>query len=166
MRRYRAKHPGKVTHFAHRPSGRRPVGASIEGDSLGELAGDSDEELTQQMMHYLREAGEVIANYCRIAADKFSARIPVSLSVKNDDKSVYILGGGHEAPNAYPFDPPSNPPVWHPVHATGPRKNWNWAPQPYRPFLEEGAAAGGDEAAERFADIIDEWAKEIGSDQP
>lgn len=159
----------KVTHFVHKARDYgRPVAAKIEGVSFGDLSdATEDDEMTKEMMEYLRKAGEVIANYCRIAADKFSVRIPVSLNVKSDSDSIYILGGGPAAPNAYPFDPPTSPPVYHPVFPDHkPRRSWSWAPQPYRPFLEQGAEAGGDEAAEAFADIIDEWAKEIGSDRP
>jgi hypothetical protein len=157
----------KITHFTHKAKFGRPTAAKIEGLSLGDLASASEsDEMTKEMLEYLRKAGEIIANYCRIQADKFSTRIPMSLSVKNDEKTVYILGGGPPAPNAYPFDPPTAPPVWHPVFPSGPRRYWNWAPQPYRPFLEEGAELGGDEAAEAFADIIDQWASEIGSDRP
>lgn len=122
--------------------------------------------MTDQMIKRLKEAGEIIAEECRMISDGFSKRIPMSLHVKSDHKSVYILGGGPTAPNAYPFDPPSNPPVWHPVFARGPRAHWHWAPQPYRPFLEEGAERAGDRAAEAFANIIDDWAKEIGTDRP
>jgi hypothetical protein len=157
----------KVTHFAHRARYGRPMSMQISGDtSLGDLAEDSDDETNKQMLERLRQAGEIIANYCRIVADKRSVRIPMSLSVKNDSKSVYIIGGGPAAPNAYPFDPPTQPPVWHPVFPSGARRHWRWAPQPYFPFLEEGAELGGDEAAEAFADIIDDWANEIGSDRP
>lgn len=116
-----------------------------------------------QLVKRLRQAAEIVAEACRIIAGRFSTRIPGSLRVHSDSKSVYILGGGPEAPNAYPFDPPRNPPVRHPVFATGPRSTWHWAPQPYRPFLEEGADAAGDRAAEIFANIIDDWAQEIGS---
>ena len=165
----RATHKRKVgvTHFAHHAKNTRAVGAKLEGVSFDDFSDASESDhMSQELMERLKDAGEVIANYCRIRASRFSVRIPDSLRVKNDTDTVYIEGGGPSAPNAYPFDPPSDPPVWHPVHAHGPRRKWNWAPQPYRPFLEEGAEDGGDEAAEKFAKIIDDWANEIGSDRP
>src|ERR1039458_5212213 len=163
MRHYKAT----VSHFGHRAGGiGRPVAMKIVGTGLGEMAQASDQELTDTMMKYLKRAADVIVEAQRISADQFSKRIPLSLKVRNDDKSIYILGGGHLAPNAYPFDPPSDPPVMHPVWGHGPRSKWHWSAQPYRPFLEEGAELAGDRAAEAFADIIDEWAKEIGKDRP
>jgi hypothetical protein len=133
---------------------------------LGELVGASSDQMARDMMKRLKEAAEIVAEACRLKADRFSTRIPLSLVVKSDSKGVYILGGGPKAPNAYPFDPPDTPPVWHPVHATGPRSNWHWAPQPYRPFLEEGAEASATRAAEQFANVIDDWAKQLGKDRP
>lgn len=134
--------------------------------TLGELSDTSADELTAKNVEYLKQAAEIIAEECRQIADVFSRRIPMSLEVKSDDRSVYILGGGPAAPNAYPFDPPTEPPVYHPVWGHGPREGWHWAAQPYRPFLEEGAERAGERAADVFARIIDEWAKEIGNDRP
>lgn len=164
MRHYRKTN---VSHFGHVSANKRPVSMKAT-PGIGELAqGTSDdEEFNKQMIKRLKDAGEIIAEYARLTSGAFSSRIPMSLEVKNDDKSVYILGGGHAAPNAYPFDPPNNPPVYHPVHAHGPRSKWAWAAQPYRPFLEEAAELGGNKAAEAFAEIINDWAKEIGTDRP
>lgn len=134
--------------------------------TLGELGGASTDQMAHDMLKRLKEAAEIVAEACRLKADRFSSRIPLSLEVKSDSKGVYILGGGPKAPNAYPFDPPNSPPVWHPVFATGLREHWHWAPQPYRPFLEEGAAESATRAAEQFANVIDDWAKQLGTDRP
>lgn len=158
-----------ISHFAHTASSGRSVSMDISSDAGGDintLSSASRKDLTDTMLKYLKEAAKPILDACSEIAGTFSVRIPRSLKVRVDQDYVHILGGGHTAPNAYPFDPPDNPPVRHPVWGHGPRDKWHWAAQPYRPFLEEGAERGGDKAAVEFSKIIDEWAKEIGKDRP
>lgn len=113
----------------------------------------------------LEEAAEVVAGKAREISSAFSKRIPASVKVvTHDSGNVVVEAGGPEAPNAYPFDPPDNPPVRHPVYGHGPRDTWHWAPQPYRPFMEQAAEQAADRAAEVFADLVDDWMNEIGSD--
>lgn len=151
------------TRIAHAISGKRSVGTDeMSGVGYGSPSHDTlDEELDK----YLKKAAEVIAEYIRAEAARFSRRIPASVEVAKDH-TVHVRAGGAVAPNAYPFDPPNNPPVWHPVFAHGPRHKWNWAPQPYRPFMEKGAERSNNESTEAFADIVDELAKRIGRDHP
>lgn len=126
---------------------------------FGEHEADEDEK------HRTEEACEIVAEAVRAAAGKFSHKIPGSVVVKGDEDGYYIRAGGPLAPNAYPFDPPDNPPVYHPNRA---RKGSNryehskWYPQPYRPFLEEAAEASASKATEAFANVINDWAKRLG----
>lgn len=110
----------------------------------------------------LKKAAEIVAASCRLISSRFSRRIPISIEVVTQNDQVYVRAGGREAPNAYPFDPPDNPPVRHPVWGHGPRNTWHWAPQPYRPFLEMGAEISIDRAAQSFSQVIDDWCRQSG----
>jgi len=105
----------------------------------------------------LREAAEIVAMKCREIASQFSRRIPASIKVQGGTSRVVIVAGGPAAPNAYPFEKGA----YHPLFAHGPRGSgpgWkNWYKQPYKPFLEEGAAIAGNDAERAFAKVIDDW---------
>lgn len=115
----------------------------------------------------LKEAGEIVARAAGAIASRFSRRIPASMGVSGDEDGIYVRAGGEEAPNAYPFDPPDNPPVYHPLYARIGSKRYRhkWYAQPYRPFMEEGADASASQAAEAFAEVINDWAKSRGFDR-
>lgn len=132
---------------------------------LGDLINNSSHEVNQIEIRRLKEAAEIVKRACADVASLFSRRIPGSLTVKANENGIYIEGGGRLAPNAYPFDPPDNPPVYHPLYA--PRgsnryRHGKWYAQPYRPFLEIGAEMSIDRAAEAFARVIDDWFRESG----
>jgi hypothetical protein len=121
----------------------------------------------------LKAAAEVIAAATRVVAGKFSSKIPgVVHSYLGTGGFTAFVAAGHKGGkwgwtpiNAWMFEEPhgSSTPK-HPVFATGPRKTWGkWYYQPYRPFMEEGAAAGADQAAKIFADLsIDKWLGQTG----
>lgn len=112
----------------------------------------------------LKEGAEVVADAARSTSSAISRRIPLTVKVDGDEDGIYIKAGGDAAPNAYPFDPPDNPPVYHPNRARRGTKRYRgkWYPQPYRPFLEEAAKLGASDAAEKFAEVINDWAKRVG----
>ena len=113
----------------------------------------------------VKEAAEIVADAVRSVASNFSRKIPGSVVIKGDENGYYIRAGGPVAPNAYPFDPPDNPPVYHPNRAAKGSKRYEhskWFPQPYRPFLEQAAEISIDKATEALAKVIDDWAKRRG----
>jgi hypothetical protein len=152
--------PTRIAHEPRMPrrrysrSARTPV--RIAHDPRIE-AGSDDET------RRLEQAAEVIAEKAREISGRFSKRIPASVKfLTYKGGKVVVRAGGPTAPQAHSFDPPNNPPVRHPLF--GNRKHWY--PQPYRPFLEEAAEAGIDHAAEVFSRVIDDWAKQIPSNNP
>lgn len=125
----------------------------------GARAMDADE------LKRLKEAAEIVAEAVRAVSSGISRRIPTSVVVKGDERGLYIQAGGAKAPNAYPFDPPDNPPVYHPLFARrGSRRytHGKWYAQPYRPFLEIAAGVSIERATEAFSKVIDDWATRVG----
>jgi hypothetical protein len=151
MRNYTPR-PKGPTQISHRISGSRTISPGTPGKI------DANAQLENKR---LREAAEIIAEAARRISSRFSRRIPASVNVVTNTTGTYVMAGGPDAPNAYPFDPPE-PPSRHPLY--GNRKHWY--NQPYRPFLEEAAEEAADKAAEAYAKVIDDWAKELGSDRP
>lgn len=116
--------------------------------------GDAEGDLGRR----LREAAEVIAEQARQNAGGWSGRIPPSIKVTGGAGGVSIVSG---APPAYPNEIPG---VRHPVFG-GPgtkRPKAPWVTNQHRPFLAPAADERIDEAAEKFAQVIDDWAKEHG----
>ncbi len=101
----------------------------------------------------LRQAAECIADAARVISARFSTRIPNSIRVTGGVSGVFITARGSEAPNAEPFETGRRHPLF------GNREHWY--PQPKREFLEEAAAAAGEEAAEIFSEILDDWLKSL-----
>lgn len=129
----------------------------VTSAQLRQYRGASSAALKRAVGKRLREAAEVIAEAAREISGQFSTRIPASIVVRGGTTQVWIVAGGEAAPNAAPFEDGS----FHPVFARGPRSKWTWRRQPHRPFLEEAELAAGNEAAEAFAQIIDDWSDEI-----
>jgi hypothetical protein len=128
---------------------------------LGKLRNESTRAEMIAQGKRLKEAAQVIADETENITRTFSRRIPLSVRVRGGARGVRIVAGGDEAPNAYPFETGAR----HPLFAVGPRGTgrWQWwYPQPHRPYLEEAARAKLEEAAEKFAEVIDDWAKELG----
>jgi hypothetical protein len=108
----------------------------------------------------LERAAEIIAEAVKAAAEALpSKKIPPTVRSYVRAGIGYVTAGGtggQEAPNAHMFETPG---ARHPLF--GNKKHWY--NQPYRPFMEEGAEAAADEAAEAYADAtIGVWAKESG----
>ena len=125
---------------------------ALEGGGGGGDGGASDD-----LGRRLREAAEVIAEQARMNAH-WSARIPPSIKVSGGSGGVSIMSG---APPAYPNEVDG---VRHPVFGgRGTRRpKAPWVTNQHRPFLAPAADQRIDEAAEKFAQVIDDWAKEHG----
>lgn len=106
----------------------------------------------------LREAAQVIADQAKENASGWSARIPPSITVSGGGTGVSILS---DAPSAYPNEVAG---VRHPVFGgRGTRRpKAPWVLNQHRPFLAPAADQRGDEAAEKFSKVLDDWAKEHG----
>jgi len=125
---------------------------SLEGGGGGG-GGAADDDLGKR----LREAAEVIAEQARENAG-WSARIPPSIKVSGGGGGVSIVSG---APPAYPNEVAG---VRHPVfggRGTS-RPKAPWVTNKHRPFLAPAADERIDEAAEKFAAVLDDWAKKYG----
>ena len=137
-------------------SGLRAHARSV--DALGGGAGGGGGGAEDDLGRRLREAAEVIAEQARENAAGWSARIPPSIKVSGGAGGVSIMSG---APPAYPNEVAG---VRHPVFGgRGTRRpGAPWVTNAHRPFLAPAADERIDEAAEKFARVIDDWAKEYG----
>ncbi len=126
---------------------------ALEGGGGGGGEGGGDDDLGRRLV----EAAEVIAEQARENAH-WSARIPPSIKVSGGSGGVSIMSG---APPAYPNEVDG---VRHPVFGgRGTRRpKAPWVTNQHRPFLAPAADERIDEAAEKFAQVIDDWAKERG----
>ena len=143
LRAQARRHPAGALHGGHGGGGGGDVGG---GGAEGDLG------------RRLREAAEVIAEQARRNAAAWSARIPPSIKVGGGAGGVVISS---DAPPAYPNEVAG---VRHPVFG-GPgtsRPKAPWRTNKYRPFLAPAADQRIDEAAEKFAQVIDDWAAEHG----
>jgi hypothetical protein len=106
----------------------------------------------------LLEAAKLIADGAKTNASGWSARIPPSIRVSGGYPEVVIRAS---APPAYPNEIEG---VRHPVFGgRGTRRpRAPWVTNQFRPFLAPAADQYGDAAADKFADIIDDWAVKAG----
>lgn len=129
----------------------------VTSAQLAEYRRQSSAAMKRQVAKRLREAAGAIADAARKISGEFSRRTAASVKVTGGTTQVYIVAGGDSAPMAAPFENGS----FHPVFAHGPRSSWNWARQPKKPFLEEAAAEAGDDAAEAFSAVLDDWIADL-----
>lgn len=99
----------------------------------------------------LHEAAMIIAKDAYSRASEWSSTIPGSLSVEGDDTMQTI---SFSAPPAYPGETRARHPLFGNRHY--------WYGPPGSPFLLPAADARADDATERYAQIIDEIAREAG----
>ena len=128
------------------------TGATHGADGAGGGAGDGSD-----LGRRLREAAQVIADQAKENAG-WSARIPPSIRVSGGAGGVSIVS---DAPPAYPNEIPG---VRHPVfggRGTS-RPKAPWVLNQHRPFMAPAADERIDEAAEKFAQVIDDWCEERG----
>lgn len=130
----------------------------VTSAQLANLRGLSSTAMKASVGKRLRVAGQVVAADAKGRASAFSSRIPGTVKVTGGTTMVYIVAGGEQAPNAYPFEYGKD----HPVYATGDRSTWHWGKTPKRPFLQEAADATAELVAEEFALVIDDWCKMLG----
>ena len=100
----------------------------------------------------------MIADRAKENASAWSRRIPGSIRISGSYPEIVIRAS---APPAYPNEVPN---VRHPVFGgRGTRRpHAPWVTNEHRPFLAPAADEAGDAAAEKFADIIDDWAIKAG----
>jgi hypothetical protein len=156
--------PRRISHTPR--GGLRPrASGPATNFALPARAFSGEKQLDGDERKRTEEAAEIVAEAVRAKAAEFSHKIPGSVVVKQDEDGYYIRAGGPLAPNAYPFDPPDNPPVYHPNRARKGSKRYEhskWYAQPYKPFLEAAAEISASKATEAFANVIDDWAKRLG----
>ena len=126
-------------------------GGALEG-------GEGDGGGTDDLGRRLREAAQVIADQAKANAAGWSARVPESIHISGGASGVSILSG---APPSYPNEIAG---VRHPVFGgRGTRRpKAPWVRNQHRPFLAPAADEKIDEAAEKFAQVIDDWAHDRG----
>lgn len=129
----------------------------VTSAQLAEYRRQSSAVMKRQVGKRLREAAQVIADAARKISGEFSRRTAASVKITGGTTQVYVVAGGDAAPMAAPFENGS----YHPVFAHGPRRSWTWVKQPERPFLEEAAAEAGDQAAEAFSAVLDDWIADL-----
>lgn len=110
------------------------------------------------MTDRLMEAAKVIADQAKENAAGWSARIPPSIRISGSYPEIIIRAS---APPAYPNEIPG---VRHPVFGGRGTKRPEapWVTNEHRPFLAPAADERINEAAEKFAVIIDDWAIKRG----
>lgn len=106
----------------------------------------------------LMEAAKIIAEQAKQNAAAWSARIPGSIRVSGSYPEIIIRAS---APPAYPNEVEG---VRHPVFGGRGTRHPHapWVLNQHRPFLAPAADQKADSAAEKFADIIDDWAVKAG----
>lgn len=104
----------------------------------------------------LRQAAQIIANAAKRNAAAFSRRIPPATSVGGglSGKGVYVRTNGNKARNAAPFEFGERHPLF------GDRNHWYATP--HRPYMEDAAEQTLDRAAEAYAEVVDDWAQQLG----
>jgi len=127
---------------------RHDHGGSGGGDGGGAPAGGSGSGA--DLARRLREAAQVIADQARVNA-AWSAKIVPTLKVKGGGTGLYI---STSAGPAYPNEIPG---VRHPTFGHAP-----WVTNQHRPFLFPAADERIDEAADKIAQVCDDWAREYG----
>lgn len=108
----------------------------------------------------LRRAAKLIADQAKVNAAGFSRRIPaatrISGATRPGDDYVEIVTNGDEAPNASPFEDAE----WHPLWGN---KRHEYQ-QPHRPYMEDAVNQKSDAAVNEIANVIDDWAADLGFD--
>lgn len=130
---------------AARIHGRRHSGGGGGSDGGGGGAGSANADLGRR----LREAAQIIADQARVNAS-WSRRVPASIKVSGSA----TISISSSSPPAYPNEIAG---VRHPTFGHSP-----WVTNQYRPFLAPAGDEKADEAAVKFAEVIDDWARERG----
>jgi hypothetical protein len=123
----------------------------------------------------LRKAAQVVADDAKLRASRWSRRVPLSIRMQGGASRITIAAGGQRAPQAYTMEGRADGrPIAHPVYGRGPRvrgpltggrydpPGWTWEKQVPRPFLREAIDAKQDEMTRVFADVVDDWAHDLG----
>jgi hypothetical protein len=129
----------------------------------------------------LRAACKPVTDAAKLSSSRWSRRVPASVRLGGGAAHVQIVAGGQRAPQAYTMEGTATGlPIAHPVYGHGPRKRgtlvtgphgggqhyvppgWTWVKQQPRPFLREAIDANLDLMVSRFADVVDDWARQAG----
>jgi hypothetical protein len=112
----------------------------------------------------LRAACAPVTDAAKLSSARWSRRVPASVRLGGGANHVQIVAGGQRAPQAYTMEGTATGlPIAHPVYARGlNRREWTWVKQTPRPFMREAIDANIDLMVSRFADVVDDWAKQAG----
>lgn len=113
----------------------------------------------------LRQAAQIVADDAKLRSGRWSRRVPLSVRLQGGARSVTIVAGGQDAPQAYTMEGKnSGAPIAHPVFGRSDelRTDWTWVKQIPRPFLREAIDAKSDEMLDAFAQVIDDWSHDRG----
>jgi hypothetical protein len=109
----------------------------------------------------LHEAATLIRDAAARISGAWSARVPASLEISDEDYAVLLRANPGIAPQARAFELG----IRHPLWATGGRSGWKWGPTPHRPFLELAVDEQGDAAVHKVALVVDDWCHKLGYDK-
>jgi hypothetical protein len=131
------------------------------GSDIRKLASLSTPAMRQAERGRLKDAAEVIAAQARANA-AWSKRIPAATRVGGGLTAggVYVRTPGKYARNAAPFEFGKRHPLFARVGSK--RYSGEWYPTPHRPYMEDAAEQALDRAAEKYAEIVDDWAHQLG----
>lgn len=108
----------------------------------------------------LREAAKIIRDKAAELAS-WSARIPASLEISEDDYSVTIRANPEIAPQARAFEIPVRHPLNYPAQRDS-KKGHAWARTPHRSFLEKAVDETSDDVVQKCAQVVDDWTYKLG----
>lgn len=105
----------------------------------------------------LENAGDIIEGSVKKEAAGFSRRIPRATrrdQVGLNDNNVTVTTDHRIAPNAAPFE-------WAEDHPLFGNRHHEYR-QPRRPYASRGLYAAAEEATKEAANMVDDWAKDLG----
>lgn len=131
-------------------------GLSGPGHDIRQLANLSTPAMRKAEASRLKDAAEVIAAEARRNAAAFSKHIPAATGVGGGISAagVYVRTSGRKARMAAPNEFGERHPLFGNYR--------HFYPTPHRPYMETAADTALDRAAEAYAEIVDDWAHELG----
>lgn len=134
----------------------------VQATGFTELSRDvrrANKGLQGDLRKKMAEAGKIVADDWK-QRTSWSSRIPGSIRVSSTVKGVKVVGGGAKAPHTAALEGGSTGAATfrHPVFGHVDR----WVAQQARPSALLALEAKVDEAAEKAAEALDEWAAEAG----
>jgi hypothetical protein len=127
-----------------------PYHLSVKGANIRTsrtAGGGYNEHLTPEQVQYLKKAAEIFCMYARTFGAGVARHIPIATGVEASLEGVYVITDGDKAPMARPFEAGLDHPLF------GNRSYWYKMKK--KPYMEEAAKAGLNEAAEVYSHVID-----------